>query len=111
MNPIAKKMNEFKKFDYLQKKDRTFKMLDMIKEEAPVFQNVLNNLNNLEYIPEYMFDSIYQDILTFSAQLKDEEMHTMIQKMRQRQKQIRATEAQNNSDQNEADRLINLLYV
>ena len=59
---LEKKVNEFKKLSFKDKKAKILKMLEILKWSVSLFDDLYNIVNNLENVSEDLLVSIYSTI-------------------------------------------------
>jgi len=71
----------FSKLTYEQKKQKVIKMLEMLKEEGNIFDDLWNLVHISENVSESILDMVYQVITKAMYTIKEEEMEKAVVKL------------------------------
>lgn len=99
----------FSKLTYDQKKQKVIKMLEMLKEEWNIFDDLWNLVHISENVSESILDMVYQVITKAMYTIKEEEMEKAVVKLESIKDKMWNIRAQSKVEQEDADEILSKL--
>ncbi len=102
-------VTSFSTMGYDDKKKKVIAMLDVLKEEWNIFDDLWNLVHINEQVSEWILDMIYQVITKAMYTLKEEEMEWAIEKLEWIKDKISNIRNKEKEEQEEAEDVLNKL--
>lgn len=99
----------FSQMNYDQKKAKVIAMLEVLKEEWNIFEDLWNLVHINERVSEWVLDMIYQVITKAMYTLKEEEMEWAIEKLEWIRDKVANIDKQAQAEQAQAEDVLNQL--
>lgn len=99
-------VSAFNKLSYEDKKKKVFAMLNILKEEWNIFQDLWDLMSVSENVSESIVDMIYQVITKAMYSLKEKEMETAIDKLEQVKDKMNNIKGQEEKENEDADAIL-----
>lgn len=101
-------ITSFSKLTYDQKKEKVITMLEMLKEDGNIFEDLWNLVNISETVSESILDMIFQVITKAMYTVKEEEMENALEKLETMKNKVSNLQTQWREEE-EADELLSRL--
>lgn len=105
---LDKKIKEFKKLDFEQKRTKCLSMLEVLKWSGSLFDDLYNIIKNIDDVSEELMVSIYSSIQSTISYMDDEKLRKYIsdmEKVKMKLQKIKEMEKQEEKD-NDPDKLL-----
>ena len=106
---LEKKVNEFKKLSFKDKKAKILKMLEILKWSVSLFDDLYNIVNNLENISEDLLISIYSTIQSAIENMDNEKIKNDIAKMEKIKKRLQKIKEMEEKEKDDPEKLLEQL--
>lgn len=106
LSTYEKSMTSFRNMKYEDKKKKVVAMLDVLKEDGNVFEDLWNLVHINSTVSEWVLDMIYQLITKAMYTLKEEEMEASIEKLENLKVKISDMREQENYEKWDADSIL-----
>ena len=106
---LEKKVSEFKKLSFEDKKAKVLKMLGILKWSENLFDDLYNIVNNLENISEDLLISIYSTIQSAIENMDNEKIKNDIAKMEKIKKRLQKIKEMEEKEKDDPEKLLEQL--
>ena len=104
-------LNKFNNMDYESKKKKIINMLDVIREDGNVFQDIWKLITNIDNIWEWFIDIAFKIIAKSMYSIKEDQIEESISEMERLKSKLENLKEQETKEKaqesNEADELLN----
>lgn len=102
-------ISSFSKLTYDQKKEKVVTMLEMLKEDGNIFEDLWNLVNISDNVSESILDMIFQVITKAMYTVKEEEMENALEKLESMKNRVSNLQSQGREEE-EADEILSKLW-
>jgi len=106
---LEKKVSEFKKLSFEDKKAKVLKMLEILKWSVSLFDDLYNIVNNLENVSEDLLVSIYSTIQSAIENIDNEKIKNYIDKMEKIKKHLQKIKEMEEKEKDDTEKLLEQL--